>query len=215
MRLISGLLAWFANLKLGGQLALGAGGLFLFFGACFVFSTLLTGLGPAAAATQTSQGADSLLMVTWTPAFLSPTSSVTPTSTPAPTRTPLPTSLPTRSFETPTVVILKSTIGPSTYAARLVIVSVDKNLEYVDIQNIGEAPAYLIGWVLVSEKGNQRCTLNGILQTDEVLRIWAGIGPVGSVGYNCGFSRTIWTASELDPAVLYNPDGQEVSRYPP
>jgi hypothetical protein len=215
MRLISGLLGWFANLKLAGQLAIGAGGLFLFFGACFVFSTLLTGVGPAASATQTSQGADSLLMVTWTPAFLSPTSSVTPTSTPAPTRTPLPTSLPTRSFETPTVVILKSTIGPSTYAARLVIVGIDKELEYVDIQNIGDAPAYLIGWVLVSEKGDQRCTLNGILQTKEVLRIWAGIGPVGSVGYNCGFPRTIWTASELDPAVLYDPDGQEVSRYPP
>jgi len=215
MRFISGIVAWFSKLKLGGILIVSAVGLLLFIGACFVFSTLLTGLRPAPAVTQTNQGANSLVIVTWTPAFLSPTSSVTPTSSPAPTRTPLPTSLPTRSFETPTIVILPATIGPSTYAARLVIVGVDKELEYVDIQNVGEAPAYLIGWVLVSEKGNQRCTLNGILQTNEVLRIWAGIGPVGSVGYNCGFPRTIWTASELDPAVLYNPDGNEVSRYPP
>jgi competence protein ComEC len=81
----------------------------------------------------------------------------------------------------------------------------------VDIQNVSGEEANLSGWRLVSEKGNQSCTLKGIMQPNEVLRVWAGNG---ATGYSCGYSGPIWNNSELDPAVLYNPQGKEVSRYP-
>jgi hypothetical protein len=179
---------------------------------CGVLSTTFTQLGQSPTITLTYQGADSVLLITWTPAgSLTPTSSVTPTGTPAPTRTPLPTSLPTRSFETATTVILPTSIRPGLRGSFVAIVLVDKKLEFVDIQNLSGAPVSLSGWVLVSERGDQSCTLSGILQPNEVLRIWAG---TAETGYSCEFARTIWTDNELDPAVLYNPQVQEVSRYP-
>lgn len=209
---ISDLLVWFSQLKPGGKLAIGGVGLFFLVCMFSVLSAVYMQLGQSAAATPTYQGADSLVLITWTPAgSATATSSATPTSTPVPTRTPLPTGLPTQKFETATLVILPtSTIRPVIFGGTIIIIGVDKKEEYVDIQNIG-APVNLKGWVLVSERGHQSCELNGILQTKQVLRIWAG---TNEVGYSCGFLRTIWTDNELDPAVLYNPQGKEVSRYP-
>jgi len=69
----------------------------------------------------------------------------------------------------------------------------------------------LRGWKLVSETGNQACNLRGTLQPNEVLRIWTH---VGSPGLSCGFSFNIWNDNQSDPAVLYDPQGKEVSRYP-
>jgi len=91
-----------------------------------------------------------------------------------------------------------------------VILHVDKTEEYVDIKNLG-APVFLTGWTLVSERGDQRCELNGFLDWNQIMRVWAG---THDTGYSCGFLRTIWTDNDLDPAVLYDPDGKEVSRYP-
>ena len=192
------------------------GGVVLIFLLCLCagLSTTFARLGQQApTVTSTFQGADVLLVITWTPAgSLTPTASVTSTSTPLPTRTPLPTSLPTRSFETPTIVILPTGIlRPIILSGSVGIVDVNKTEEYVEIQNFG-APVNLTGWVLLSERGEQSCELHGIIQTDEVLRIWAG---TAETGYSCGFSRTIWTDNELDRAILYNPQGQEVSRFPP
>lgn len=192
---------------------IGGMGLLFLLCLCGVLSTALTQSGQPPTITLTYQGADSVLLITWTPAgSLTPTSSATPTSTPAPTQTPLPTSLPTRSFETATTVILPTSFRPDLRGSFVAIVLVDKKLEFVDIQNLSGAPVDLSGWVLVSERGDQSCTLSGILQPNEVLRIWAG---TAETGYSCGFGRTIWTDNELDPAVLYNPRVQEVSRYPP
>jgi len=125
-------------------------------------------------------------------------------------RTPLPTGLPTLSFETPTVVVLP-TLSRATTGALVLIIYVDKQLEFVDIQNAGGAPADLRGWALVSETGKQSCPLRGILLSKEVLRIWAG---TGQVGISCGFKNLIWLDEVPDPAVLYNAKGEEVSRYP-
>jgi hypothetical protein len=213
MKTISELPGWFSQQKLSGKLMIGGVGLLFLLCLCGVLSTTFTQSGQFPTITLTYQGADSLLLITWTPAgSLTPTSSATPTGTPAPTRTPLPTSLPTRSFETATTVILPTSIRPDLRGSFIAIVLVDKKLEFVDIQNLSGAPVNLSGWVLVSERGDQSCTLSGILQPNEVLRIWAG---TAETGYSCEFGRTIWTDNELDPAVLYNPQVQEVSRYPP
>ena len=214
MEIIREIPARFSKLNLSAKLALAALGLISLFCLCSFMSSLFTQLGQAPLATATYQGADSVVIVTWTPAFSIPTSSITPTSSPAPTRTPLPTSLPTRSFETATLVVLPTGINLATGRGVLTISGMDKDLEYVDIQNIGYGAVFLSGWTLISEKGEQVCRLSGILQPREVLRVWASTGPVGSKGFSCGFLRRIWSNSELDPAVLYNPDGQEVSRYP-
>ena len=205
---------WFSKQKTSGKLVIGLVGLLFLFCMCSGMSAIYARLGQPPSITLTYQGADSFSVVTWTPAFSgspTPTSSITPTSTPVGTRTPLPTELPTRSFETATIVILPTGIDLSTGRGVIIIAGVDKKLEYVDIQNVGHGLMDLSGWVLTSERGNQSCRLNGILQTNEVLRVWTHIGPVG---YNCGFLRDIWNDNELDPAVLYNRDGQEVDRYP-
>jgi hypothetical protein len=94
----------------------------------------------------------------------------------------------------------------------VVIVAVDKRAEYVDIQNIGGAPQDLTGWLLVSEKGDQKCPLGGVIQAGETLRIWAMAEDADKGGFNCGFDTNIWNNSESDPAVLYDAAGREVDR---
>lgn len=93
----------------------------------------------------------------------------------------------------------------------LVIIYVDKQAEFVEIKNNSNEAISLNGWVLLSERGSQSCGLAGEIQPNEILRIWA---QSGSTGYSCGNSSPIWNNNEPDPAILYNPQGQEVSRYP-
>jgi micrococcal nuclease len=102
--------------------------------------------------------------------------------------------------------------APPPGEAQVVIIAVDKRAEYVDIQNIGGAPQDLAGWLLVSEKGDQRCPLGGVIQPGEILRIWAMAEDADQGGYNCGHDGPIWNNSESDPAVLYDATGQEVGR---
>ena len=92
------------------------------------------------------------------------------------------------------------------------IVAVDKRAEVVTIKNVGDAPQDLSGWVLVSERGNQRCALGGVLQPGQSLQIWALSEDADKGGYNCGFGTNIWNNSKPDPAVLLDAQGQEVSR---
>lgn len=106
--------------------------------------------------------------------------------------------------------IWAATATPDPSASQVIIVAVNKREEYVDLQNIGEADVDLTGWNLVSEKGHQECRLAGTLKAGETLRVWAGISQQG--GYSCGYSSPIWNNSQPDPAVLYNPQGVEVSR---
>ncbi len=81
----------------------------------------------------------------------------------------------------------------------------------MDIQNTGNGPVDLSGWKLVSVTGNQTCKLSGILQPEGVLRVWAR---AGTTGLSCGFPFNIWNDTQADPAVLYDPQGKEVSSYP-
>jgi hypothetical protein len=95
-------------------------------------------------------------------------------------------------------------------APNVIILTVNKRDEWVDIKNVGGIDADLAGWNLVSERGNQDCPLSGIIKAGETLRIWAmtAQGP----GYSCGYRTNIWNNSASDPAVLYNAQGVEVSR---
>jgi hypothetical protein len=47
-----------------------------------------------------------------------------------------------------------------------------------------------------------------MLKPGEVLKVWANRGP----GFDCQLPGEIWLDNALDAAVLYNPQGQEVSR---
>ena len=147
-----------------------------------------------------------------------PTETAIPTDTPqplpSPTETPLPTDtpppLPTDTPIPPTDTPVPPEPPPS--EARVVIVAVNKQDEYVDIQNVGGAPQDLTGWLLLSEKGEQKCPLGGVIQPGETLRIWAMAEDADKGGYNCGFDGPIWNNDEPDPAVLYDATGREVDR---
>lgn len=123
--------------------------------------------------------------------LLPPTATITSTATLTPTATNVP--------------------ATATSFVSVLIVAVDKPREYVDIQNFGNGPVDLRGWRLVSVMGNQSCKLSGVLQPNEILRVWAG---TGDTGLSCRFPIRIWNDNTDDPAVLLNTQGQEVSRYP-
>ena len=159
-----------------------------------------------------------------------------PTLTPLPTFTPFPTlpppsalptltSLPTETQTltpspgaptatgTPLPTSTATQVPPSataTSAPPVVIIAVHKVAENVDIQNVSSEGVDLAGWRLLSQTGNQVCNLSGTLGANKVLKIWANRGP----GFDCGLQNEIWLDNEADPAVLYNAEGEEVSRYP-
>jgi len=136
----------------------------------------------------------------------SPTGTQTPTGlVPPPTGTAIPSAspIPTATNPPPTATL--------TSVSSVAIITVNKPVEYVEIQNLSQAPVDLRGWRLVSETGNQSCNLRGTLAPNEVLRIWARRG---TPGFDCRFPNDIWRDNGADPAVLYNPQGEEVSRFP-
>ena len=134
---------------------------------------------------------------TQTPTGLVPTATMT--SIPSGTASPVPTA--TNPHPTATATSIRS----------VVIIGVNKVAEYVEIQNFSQTPVNLGGWRLVSETGNQSCDLRGTLAPNEVLRIWARRG---NPGFDCRFPNDIWRDNVADPAVLYNAQGAEVSRFP-
>jgi hypothetical protein len=145
-----------------------------------------------------------------------------PSSTPLPSLTASLTQLPTSTQEVPTATetaVPLPTLTASQPAppptvpvvGSVQIATVDKAKEFVDVQNGSNVPVDLGGWKLVSETGNQSCTLRGVLQPNETLRVWSG---KGDAGLNCEFPFNIWNDNQSDPAVLYNAQGQEISRFP-
>ena len=134
-----------------------------------------------------------------------PTGTETQTQISPPTATGTPIPIPTATATRIPATATAASSGPVT------IITVDKPAEYVEIQNRTNAAVDLRGWRLVSETGNQSCALRGTLQPNEVLRIWSGRG---EPGFDCRFGFNIWNDNSADPAVLYNPQGEEVSRFP-
>lgn len=99
----------------------------------------------------------------------------------------------------------------SAVSGSVIIYTVNKEGEFVDIQNVGDIALDLKGWKLVSEQGNQDCELEGVIHPSEIVRIFSGSN---QPGFSCGYEGPIWNDREPDPAVLYDPDGNEVDRYP-
>ncbi|GAB4430968.1 MAG: hypothetical protein Kow0031_12000 [Anaerolineae bacterium] len=92
------------------------------------------------------------------------------------------------------------------------IVAVNKSAEYVDLRNGGAAAVDLSGWRLLSEKGDQNCTLGGVIGPGETLRVWALASDAAQGGYNCDFDKNIWNNSDPDAAVLFDAGGAVVAR---
>ena len=137
-----------------------------------------------------------------------------PSALPTATNPPTETQTPTQTISTPTVTPLPTLTSPPPTASSsgsVAITAVNKVLEYVDIQNTGNGPVVLQGWKLVSETGSQACSLSGMIQPNEVLRVWSG---KGDSGFSCRFRFNIWNDNQADPAVLYDAQGKEVSRSP-
>ena len=134
---------------------------------------------------------------TETPTQIVPT--VTATSIPSATASPVPTATNPPPSATATSV------------SSVMIITVNKPAEYVEIQNFSQTPVDLRGWRLVSETGNQSCNLRGTLAPNEVLRIWTHRG---NPGFDCRLPNDIWRDNVADPAVLYNSQGEEVNRFP-
>ena len=145
------------------------------------------------------------------------TPNATQTETPSPTNTvsPLPSETPSRipsKTSAPTETALPSKTPTLVSGAMVIIKSVNKDVEYVDLENIGNQLQDLTGWKIVSEKGNQTCWLAGIIQPSEILRVWTD-NPNGE-GHNCAIGNNIWNNNESDPAALYNAQGIQISYYP-
>jgi hypothetical protein len=155
---------------------------------------------------------------TFTPFPTLPGPTPFPTLTPSPTGSPTATQIVPTETDTPIPTAMASPIPTNTsppatptIGGSVRIIAVDKPAEFVEIQNLSNAEVNLRGWRLVSETGNQSCTLRGTLQPNEVLRVWARRG---DPGFDCGFPINIWNDNASDPAVLYDPQGEEVSRFP-
>ncbi|MCL4860865.1 MAG: thermonuclease family protein [Caldilineaceae bacterium] len=125
----------------------------------------------------------------------------------------LATATPSARTAAPTPTPTASATSPTTTAGGLRIIALDKREEYTDIVNDGATAVDLAGWMLRSERGKQDCPLHGVIEPGQTLRIWAMERDAERGGFNCGFGSQIWNNSEYDPAVLFAPDGVEVSRY--
>lgn len=141
----------------------------------------------------------------------------TATTTPAPTETPIPgtptnTGTPTPT-PTDTVTSTPTPIPPTaTPLPAITVIRVNDRQEYADIRNNSAAPIDLSGWMLRSEKGQQDCSLGGVINPNEVLRVWARAKDVGNGGFNCQFGGNIWNNQDKDPAVIIDPNGIEIHR---
>lgn len=138
---------------------------------------------------------------------------VSPSATPPATDTPEPTVSPepTAAEERGEAATAERVSGPA-----LRIIAVDKKAEFVTIQNVGNEPVNLRGWTLVSERGHQDWTVpfDFVLEPGAIVYIHALEGENDESNLYSGFSSTIWNNSKPDPAVLLDPAGTEVSRYP-
>ena len=86
--------------------------------------------------------------------------------------------------------------------------------EYVEIKNLGSEPVDLEGWVIkdISE-GYPSLTFPAyILQPGKSIRVYTNEIHPEYGGFSFGYGKAVWNNSSPDTAVLYNAQGQEVSR---
>lgn len=96
---------------------------------------------------------------------------------------------------------------PVSEEARLVIANLDREIEVVDLRNIGGASQDITGWRIFSETGGEECLLRGIIEPGATLRIWSQIPEGEEGGYSCGYPEGMWNDETEDAAILYNAQG--------
>ena len=86
--------------------------------------------------------------------------------------------------------------------------------EYVEIKNTGNEPVDLAGWRLLDiSEGYPSLTFPSyVLEPDQVIRVYTNeVHPeYGGFSFNSG--KAVWNNTSSDTAVLYDAEGQEVSR---
>jgi len=146
--------------------------------------------------TQTSAPTATSTLIPTTVPPATPTSVPIPTDTAVATIAPLPTETPQPAHDGPFVVITR----------------VNKRDEYVSLTNEGNQAQDLSGWVLLSTKGDQSCSLQGEIAPGQTLRVWAMEEDAGEEGLCCHFDGPIWNNDDIDLAILFNAEEQEVDR---
>ncbi|MFC2068051.1 lamin tail domain-containing protein [Chloroflexota bacterium] len=130
------------------------------------------------------------------PSFDPPTITPTPSPTPSPTPTPVTTD----------VKITKIFYDGQVYRV--------ESDEYVEIKNLGSEPVDLAGWKLVDiDEGYPALVfLSYMLESGESVRVYTNEVHPEYGGFSFNSSKAVWNNTSPDTAVLYNAQGQEVSR---
>jgi len=121
------------------------------------------------------------------------------------------------TFNKPIPSSVPSTLTPSTPpspVSKIVsIASIDLAGEVVTIVNNGSTAADLTGWKLVSEQGNQTYSFPGgtTIPSGGTLKVMSGSKAVASAG-TLGWTKSNMWNNDGDPGVLYDAQGQVVSR---
>jgi competence protein ComEC len=86
--------------------------------------------------------------------------------------------------------------------------------EYVEITNLGDTSQDLEGWVLIDiSEGYPSFTFpTYVLEPGESIRVYTNEIHPEYGGFSFGSGKAVWNNSSPDTAVLYNAQGQEVSR---
>jgi hypothetical protein len=86
--------------------------------------------------------------------------------------------------------------------------------EYVEIENLGSESVDLAGWRLIDiDEGYPSLTFSPyILQSGKSIRVYTNEIHFEYGGFSFGSGKAVWNNSSPDTAVLYNAQGQEVSR---
>lgn len=86
--------------------------------------------------------------------------------------------------------------------------------EYIEIANLGSEPQDLAGWVLkdISEGYPSFTFPSYVLAPGQSIRVYTNEIHPEYGGFSFGYGKAIWNNNDPDTAVLYNAQGQEVSR---
>ena len=86
--------------------------------------------------------------------------------------------------------------------------------EYVEITNLGDQPQDLAGWILKDiSDGHPSFTFRPYtLAPGKSVRVYTNENHPEWGGFSFEYGRAIWNNSQPDIAVLYNSQGEEVSR---
>jgi competence protein ComEC len=86
--------------------------------------------------------------------------------------------------------------------------------EYVEITNLGSEPQDLAGWVLkdISDGYPSFTFPSYVLAPGQSIRVYTNEVHPEYGSFSFGYGKAVWNNSDPDTAVLYNAQGQEVSR---